>query len=236
MRKEKYSHFLTKEYMMGPDSICLLDELLECCPEGIKGGRILDLGCGMAVTSLFLARETSADIVYAADLWISATDNFGRICRWGEDQRIIPVHSDAANLPFANGFFSAVVSVDAYHYFGCEEGFFAEKILPLLAENGCALIAIPGIRDEYEGNLPELMTEWAGDDVRSFHGCKWWREHISRGAENLDVEVRSSSRFDEIWEGWFRSGHEYAAVDKSFLDRGLKEVLDFVIIIVRAKQ
>ena len=37
------------------------------------GMRVLDLGCGNALTSKFLAQEFGVQ-VYAADLWVSATD------------------------------------------------------------------------------------------------------------------------------------------------------------------
>jgi len=36
--------------------------------------RVLDLGCGKALSSIFLAKEYGTQ-VWATDLWISATDN-----------------------------------------------------------------------------------------------------------------------------------------------------------------
>lgn len=234
MNNEKYSEFLTKEYLMGPNSLRLLDELLSHVPEPVSG-RVLDLGCGMAVTSLFLARETQADTVYAADLWITATDNYARIRSWGEESRIIPLHSDACDLPFADGFFRAIVSVDAYHYFGCSDGFFAERMLPLLEAGGYALIAVPGLKKEFTDGIPALMTEWAEDDALCFHNALWWKEHISQGAQGVEVSVYESEQFDEIWNDWFRSGHEYAANDKVYLERGVADMLSFVLIVVRKK-
>ena len=230
--KNNYNEFMTKEYLMGPDSLCLLDELLTLAPDAVKG-RVLDLGCGRAVTSLFTARETGCDTVFAVDLWISAAENYARICSWGEERRIIPLHSDAADLPFADGFFDAVVSLDAFHYFGCEDGFFARRILPLIHSGGYALIAVPGVREEMTDGIPALMTEWAEDDARAFHSAVWWREHIAKEAENTEVTVRSSERFDEAWQKWFASGHEYAAVDEKFMKQGLDRLMDFVLIVVR---
>lgn len=37
MRTNKYKEFFTKEFLMGPNSIRLLDELLEKAPEKIAG-------------------------------------------------------------------------------------------------------------------------------------------------------------------------------------------------------
>ena len=50
---EKYKKYFTKEYLMGPNSFRLLDELIRRCPEDVKFDRTLDLGCGFALTSLF---------------------------------------------------------------------------------------------------------------------------------------------------------------------------------------
>ena len=72
---EKYRKYFTKEYLMGPNSFRLLDELIRRSPENVNFGRTLDLGCGYALTSLFIANETDAEHVYAFDLWISASEN-----------------------------------------------------------------------------------------------------------------------------------------------------------------
>lgn len=45
MRTEKYKEFFTKDYMMGPNSIRLLNEMMTYVPEQALSGRILDLGC-----------------------------------------------------------------------------------------------------------------------------------------------------------------------------------------------
>ena len=57
---EKYKKYFTKEYLMGPNSFRLLDELIRRSPEEVRYDRTLDLGCGYALTSLFVAMETDA--------------------------------------------------------------------------------------------------------------------------------------------------------------------------------
>ena len=125
----KYRQYFTKDYLMGPNSFRLLDELIRRKPFDVPFHRTLDLGCGFALTSLFIANETDADTVYACDLWVPATENYRRIRDNHLEDRVIPIHGDAMALPFAHGYFDTVVSVDAYHYFGCREGVFAGKIL-----------------------------------------------------------------------------------------------------------
>ena len=59
-----------------------------------QGMRILDLGCGKALSSIFLAKEFNAQ-VWATDLWIEADDNLVRISRAGLDEKIFPIHAGA---------------------------------------------------------------------------------------------------------------------------------------------
>ena len=62
--------------------------------------RVLDLGCGKAVISVFLAREFAVQ-VWATDLRISASDNSKRIADHGMSDSVFPIHADARRLPFA---------------------------------------------------------------------------------------------------------------------------------------
>jgi len=233
---EKYKKYFTKEYMMGPNALRLLDEIIQDNPQAVYRGNVLDLGCGAALSSILLANETTADKVYAFDLWVSPTENWKRICDNHLEERIIPIHGDALDMPFAHEFFDAVVSVDTYHYFGCENAVFAEKILPFMKNGGYALIAVPGLKRTPEGALKELMEEWAGDETYMFRTKEWWAEHIAQNCENqVEVKVYESANFDQVWQEWFDSGHEYGIKDKEFLQRGLQEILNFVMIVVRKK-
>src|SRR5271154_6163898 len=81
------------------------------------GMRVLDLGCGRAMSSVFLHREFGVQ-VWATDLWFSATENLQRIRDAGVEDGVFPIRSDARSLPFAAGFFDAIVSIDSYFYFG----------------------------------------------------------------------------------------------------------------------
>ena len=62
------------------------------------GMRVLDLGCGRAISSIFLAREFSVQ-VWATDLWINATENLLRIRDAGLNHQVFPLHSDARRFP-----------------------------------------------------------------------------------------------------------------------------------------
>ena len=60
--------------------------------------RVLDLGCGAAISSIFLARELGVQ-VWAADLWIDPTQNRRRIEEAGVGDRVFPIEAEAHTLP-----------------------------------------------------------------------------------------------------------------------------------------
>ena len=47
------------------------------------------------------------------------------------------------------------------------------------------------------------------------------------------IEVKEADCYDIAWQEWFESGHEYGIRDKEFLDKGLYEILNFLLIYVR---
>ena len=231
---ERYRRYFTKECLMGPNSFRLLDELIRRRPGEARFDRTLDLGCGMALTSLFIANETDARTVFAYDLWISATDNYRRIAENGLADRIIPIHGDAMAMPFAHDYFDAIVSVDAYHYFGCERGVFSGKILPFLKLGGCAMIVVPGLKRQPEGDIKALFEAWAeGDDAQLFKTLDWWRDYMEgECGDSCDIVVEEGECYDAAWRDWFDTGHEYGLRDRDFLERGLYDLLNFALIYV----
>lgn len=234
---EKYKKYFTKEYMMGPNALRLLGEIVADTPEATRGGNILDLGCGAALSSLFLANETTADTVWALDLWVSPTDNLQRIRENGLEYKIIPIHGDALAMPFAHEYFDAIISVDTYHYFGCEEKVFAKKILPFIKGGGYALIVVPGLKKDAVGEMKTLIEEWAEDEAYMFKMKEWWAKHISDGCEEeVEVTVYESAHCKQVWQEWFDSGHEYGVRDKEFWEKGLKDILNFVMMVVKRKE
>jgi cyclopropane fatty-acyl-phospholipid synthase-like methyltransferase len=62
---------------MGPNVPWLAEWASQVVPLH-EGARVLDLGCGKAASSIFLAKEFGVT-VWAVDLWIKPTDNWERI-------------------------------------------------------------------------------------------------------------------------------------------------------------
>ena len=108
---------------MGPNALWLAEALTEVL-DFSPGMRILDLGCGTALSSIFLAREFGVQ-VWATDLWVHPSDNWPRICEAGVAKRVFPIHAEAHALPFADGFFDAIVSFDSVPLLGTDVRFLA---------------------------------------------------------------------------------------------------------------
>ena len=88
MNYKDYLPYLSKDILMGPSSLIILEELLTKHPLIMNEDKmILDLGCGKGLTSLILAKETNA-LIFAIDLWIDKKDNEARFKSWNLDNRI----------------------------------------------------------------------------------------------------------------------------------------------------
>ncbi len=213
-KTEKYDKDFLDANMMGPNSMMILEEILEKVP--LKAGmRVLDLGCGMGLTSIFLAKEYGVR-VFALDLWVSATDNYRRFQEMGVEGDIVPIHADALDMPFADEFFDAVVSVDSYHYFGNNDGFFPEKVRPLLKKNGMIAIAFPGMKHEVQGDVPvDMKPYWDAEALSTWHCMDWWRPKFERELDHLKIwELRS---FHEAWNSWLGTDNPYAINDREMI-------------------
>ena len=236
-KADKYKELFTDAFLMGPNSVRLLAEMLEKCPID-EGLRILDLGCGKGLTSLFLAKETKAQ-VYAVDLWVSATENYEQFKKWDVDNTVVPIHSDANDLPFANEFFDVVVSIDSFHYFANHKGFFKSKILPLVKKGGKVIIAMPGLKNEIHGCEPELILEWVNgeeSEYELYHSREWWRSVLRENEDFKNVDEFDLDSFDISWQDWFDSNHPYAVRDAEYFKKGVNKYLSSIGFIIEKRR
>ena len=228
MNLSDYKKYISAETMMGPNSARILQELLEKFPPQLnENDTVLDLGCGKGLTSLIIAKETEAK-VFADDLWISAEDNAARFAGWGVGDRITPVHADANELPFEKKQFAALFSVDSYHYFAGEAGFFESRILPFLADGADVLIGIPGIKNELSGRSSELLSDWLDSDAHMFKSMDQWKEIIGSHERIQSVSAWEMDCFELAWNEWFATDHPYANADRKFYESIIKPYTCFI--------
>jgi len=184
-----------------------LAEWLASALELRPGMRVLDLGCGRGASSIFLHREFGVQ-VWATDLWFDASENLKRIRDAGAEDGVFPIHADARALPFAAEFFDAVVSIDAFSYFGTDDLFLA-NLARFVRPGGVVGIAGAGLTREIEGDLPEHLRAWWTPEHGCLHSAEWWRRHWERSGI---AEVLLAETLDDGWKVWL-DWHRIVAPD-----------------------
>ncbi|SFR11759.1 MULTISPECIES: class I SAM-dependent methyltransferase [unclassified Paenibacillus] len=128
------------------------------------------------------------------------------------ESQIISIHADACHLPFAEQYFDAVISVDAYQYFGANEQYLDDHLTPLVKEGGKLAIAMSGVKMEFDGDIPvELQPFLSLSEVdNQWHTCDWWRK-LWEPSPNIYVEsVREMKCFSKAWYEWLQCNNDYA--------------------------
>ncbi len=216
-RSLKYDTDFVKENMMGPNSMKIIEEVAESLKLE-KGMRVLDLGCGRGLTSIFLAKEYDVT-VFATDLWISATENYERIKSMGLEDKIIPIHAEAHDLPFADEFFDLAVCIDAYHYFGIEEDYLEKHFAPLVKKGGQIAVAVPGLKKEFTDGVPaELQPYWCDDMTLTLHSFDWWY-NLWKNCVSVSIqECKELKCLEEAWQDWLSCDNDYARRDIGMME------------------
>lgn len=181
---------------MGPN-VLWLTELLSERMDLKSGMRVLDLGCGTAMSSIFLAGEFGVE-VWAADLWIKPTDNHIRIREAGLENSVYPISVEAHAIPFAEEYFDAIVSLDSFHYFGTDVHYLEFHLLKHLKHGGQLGIVSPASPVQLPDPLPSHMHQ----DFYFLNSIQWWRHHWERmPGFNLEVGEMVEGGF-ELWVDW----------------------------------
>lgn len=235
IKSEKYNTPELMAKIMGPNPVKLEEELLS--DSKIPSGAVVcDLGSGQGLTSVFLAKEYGFT-VYAADLWSEPEENRKFFEKMGLSRsQIIPVRADATDLPFEKEFFDAVVSTDSYNYFGRDNKYLDEKLLPFVKSGGYIYIAIPGMKKDCHDNLPpELLLSWTPEQLDYMHDTGYWAKTVGecRGADVICVEEMESN--GEVWNDWLSQDNEYAVGDRKSMEAGGGKYLNFIKIALRKK-
>ena len=112
---------------------------------------------------------------------------------------VVPIHAEAHDFPFAGSFFDAIVSVDAYHYFGTDD-LYLGYIAHFLKEEGRIAVVSPGLVGETVSKIPEELAPYWAWDFRPFH-CP---EMVAGGTGRRLAKSTSiwPILIEEGWQDW----------------------------------
>jgi SAM-dependent methyltransferase len=139
--------------------------------------------------------------VWATDLWFSPAVNLQRFRDAGVDEGVFPIHSDARTLPFATGFFDAIVSIDSFVYYGTDD-LYLNYLARFLKPGGVLGIAGAGTMQEIDADVPEHLRAWWEHSMCCLHTARWWQRHWERtGILYIDVADTLPDGW-ELWRDW----------------------------------
>jgi cyclopropane fatty-acyl-phospholipid synthase-like methyltransferase len=185
---------------MGPNPLWLLEDLLADMTLS-ESMRVLDLGCGKGATSVFLAREFGVE-VWAVDLWIPKSDRDLVLQDSGVATRVHALDADVRSLPFEEGFFDAIVSIDAWEYFGTDDRLLP-TLLRFLRPGGQVGMATPAMRQEVRelDYIPEHIRALVGWEALTWHTAEWWEQQWRLSGLLGETTARLQP---EGWSDWLR--------------------------------
>ena len=222
-----------KATMMGPNAMRVSEEMASYLTI-TKDMRILDLACGMGLSTLFLTQKYGAS-VFAADLWISPTENYERFKSVGIADKAIPISMDATKgLPFAHDFFDILFTVDGYHYFG-DTSEMLKSLIPFVKKGGYIAVAIPGLKYEFGENVPVEMKPWWDEPevARTIRSLDWWK-NLWRETDGIEIEVvREMACHQQAWDEWLTGYIPEAAEDIPMMEAENGKYFNHIQLIAR---
>lgn len=229
---------------MGPNAVWLTEWLTEALP--LKAGmRVLDLGCGRAMSSVFLAREFGVR-VWAADLWIGPDRNWRRVQEAGVADLVCPMRVESHSLPFAQGFFDAAVSIDAFQYFGTDD-LYLNYLSGFVRPGGWIGVAVPGLTHPIGNAPPAHLTQpqsngktfWE-DECWCFHTAGWWAEQWRRSSRVTGVRAETQPDGWRHWRDFEQALNEAGKTvfpsDAEALDRDQGRTIGIVRVVARRSE
>ena len=191
------------------------------------GMRVLDLGCGRGLSSIFLHREFDVQ-VWAADLWFSASENIQRIRDAGVEQGVIPIKADARSLPFSDGFFDAIVSIDSFMYFGTDD-MYLNYLARFVKPGGAVAISQAGFVKEIGETVPANLADWwTAEMPYCLHSADWWRSHWARTGILDNVTADSMPDGWQYWRRWLEQVAPDNKIEIAALDADAGEYFGYI--------
>jgi len=203
-RSSRYDPAWVRSLDMGPHPLWQLEDLLPDLRLQ-PGDRVLDLGCGLGASSVFLAREAEVSVV-ATDLWVDGAELRGVLEAAGVGDQVAVVRADARQLPFDAEQFDAIVSIDAFEYFGTDVSLLP-SLLRVLRVGGRLGISTPALSvDPCRQSPPPQVTAVVGEEAAAWHAPHWWKRHWELTGLVSEVTARMQPGSRDDWIRWTEMG------------------------------
>jgi hypothetical protein len=92
------------------------------------------------------------------------------------------------------------------------------------------------MKQQFEGQEPDLVKEWCGEEISNFLTVNQWKQIIGHSDSTESVQIQQMNTFEEAWQDWFDTKHEYAMRDQQFFNKGLNQYINFISIIVKKSE
>lgn len=201
-RSSGYDPHWVRGLDMGPHPLWQLEDLLPQL-DLRPGQRVLDLGCGRGATSVFLARELGVEVL-AVDLWVPEHEVRDVVAAAGVGELVQVVNADVRRTGLGEETVDAVVSIDAFEYFGTDTRLLPE-LPPVLRPGGRITMSTPALAaDPYDHDPPAALLALLGGEVAGWHAPAWWRRHWELSGLLSDVTATMQPGSREDWIRWQR--------------------------------
>ncbi len=190
------------------------------------GDVVLDVGCGLGESSIFLARHYGVRVV-ALDLGVPATTLSKKFSERSCGNKVVALNLDILEpLPFAEEYFDAVFCMTSIHYFGAKPGFL-KHLLKYIKRGGrfCVgntcfdrEILDDQVPDIYRTTPPGNILDGWQSECSWYHSPAWWRRlFVDSGIvtviECLELEDGPAMWDDTLAYDLERSGWSQEKVD-----------------------
>ena len=173
--------------------------------------------------------------MWAVDRWVPADAAGATFRDAGVSARVRAINADARALPFEDDFFDAIVSIDAWEYFGTDDHFLPQ-LLRVLRPGGRVGMATPAMTTDVRdlGAIPPHIAEAVGWEALAWHPAAWWEQQWRLTGLVHDITGRMQRGGGADWLRWARavraSGRPGADSTIRMLEQDAGESLTFALV------
>ena len=158
--------------------------------------RVLDLGCGLALSSVFLRREFGVQ-VWATDLWFSPRTTFSAIRDAGSTMacsRSMRTRGRCRSPRISSTRSYPSIRSCTRHRRSVSE--LPGSLSQAERRAGCRRSRLD---EEIDGAVPEHLQAWWEPSLCCLHSAAWWRRHWERTGF---VDVELADTLPDGWQSW----------------------------------